>query len=75
MEMYKEMSRTMEMMKDFMPDLSSFVNAFSNETDPSSPQGDDSSGGGFDMMGMLMNMLTPEQKQMYEMFGGNQNAE
>lgn len=75
MEMYKEMSRTMEMMKDFMPDPSSFGNAFSNESDSSSPQGDDSSGGGFDMMNMLMNMLTPEQKQMYEMFGGNQNAE
>ncbi|MDE6184436.1 MAG: hypothetical protein K2G39_03260, partial [Lachnospiraceae bacterium] len=75
MEMYKEMSRTMEMMKDFMPDLSSFGNAFSNEADSASPQGDDNSGGGFDMMNMLMNMLTPEEKQMYEMFGGNLNAE
>lgn len=64
MEMYKEMSKTMEMMKDFMPDMTSSAE--------SSGQADEN---GFDMMGMLMNMLTPEQKQMFEMFGGNMNAE
>lgn len=44
----------------------------------SSPADNNSSSGnsgGFDMMNLLMNMLTPEQKQMYEMFGGNQHAE
>lgn len=62
MEMYKEMNRTMELMKDFMPD-----NAFSG--------GESQSGdSGFDMMGMLMNMLnsehvlTPEQMQMFDLF-------
>ena len=64
MEMYKEMSRTMEMMKEFMPDMTSDAGN-SEQT-----QGD-----GFDMMGMLMNMLSPEQKQMFDMFGGNMNAE
>lgn len=64
MEMYKEMSKTMELMKDFMPDT-----AFS---DDGSPQSD---GTGFDMMSMLMNMLTPEQKQMFDLFGGKTNAE
>lgn len=64
MEMYKEMSKTMEMMKDFMPDMTSSAEG--------SGQADEN---GFDMMGMLMNMLTPEQKQMFEMFGGNMNAE
>ena len=64
MEMYKEMSKTMEMMKDFMPDMTSDAGN-SEQT-----QGD-----GFDMMGMLMNMLSPEQKQMFDMFGGNMNAE
>ena len=75
MEMYKEMSKTMEMMKDFMPDINTFSNAFSDDSDPSNPGGNNNSQNGFDMMNMLMNMLTPEQKQMYEMFGGNQNAE
>ncbi len=136
-EMYKEMSRTMDMMKDFMPDMASFMGdssmggAFQSffggdsaeegagESDSqskdsyqeagdtfirSTSNGDastdngvisdfdfhandtstgDTAGehadsqevpGNFNMMNMLMNMLTPEQKQMYEMFGGNQNA-
>lgn len=48
-EMYREMSQTFEMMKDFMP----------------------GSGGGEDgMMDMLMNMLSPDQKSMFDMFGG-----
>ena len=78
MEMYKEMSQTMDMMKDFMPDMASFMNNFSEGQDFSadgSPTGNDgcgSTGGGpssgFDVMNMLMNMLTPEQRQMYEMF-------
>ncbi len=79
MEMYREMSKTMDMMKDFMPDMADFSNIFGNSqasgSDSSADNGSDSSGGGFDIMNMLMNMLTPEQKQMYEMFGGNQNAE
>ena len=85
MEMYKEMSRTMEMMKDFMPDAASFMDpAFMGGQGPEGAdaqsgcgEGSDSGegSGGFDMMNMLMNMLTPEQRQMYEMFGGNQNAQ
>lgn len=81
MEMYKEMSQTMEMMKDFMPDAASFMDSsfkdaerdesFDSEKNSGSHEG----GGNFDMMSMLMNMLTPEQRQMYEMFGGNQHAE
>jgi len=86
MEMYKEMSQTMEMMKEFMPDTASFMD--SSFKDPereynSSDEGEKGSSqeksreasGNFDMMNMLMNMLTPEQRQMYEMFGGNQHAE
>ncbi len=103
MEMYKEMSKTIEIMKDFMPEMTAFNNEGPDESssasdggdglthqadglteqadDPSKqdedPQTDGTSGqrGSFDMMGMLMNMLTPEQRQMYEMFGGNKNAE
>lgn len=76
----------MDMMKDFMPDISSFIgnaSATDEESDScegsgSSDRSDSSSGagaGGFDIMNMLMNMLTPEQKQFYKMFGGEQNAE
>ncbi|MDE6893190.1 MAG: hypothetical protein K2P50_15485 [Lachnospiraceae bacterium] len=72
MNMYREMSQAMEMMKDFMPDASAFMNTGNNEG-PDNSENDGA--GGFDMMNMLMNMLTPEQKQMYEMFGGNQHAE
>ncbi len=91
MNMYKEMSQTMDMMKDFMPDAASFMssfgggNAFFSDEGPeegasennadSDKSGKTGDAGGFDLMNMLMNMLTPEQKQMYEMFGGNQHAE
>lgn len=78
MEMYKEMSQTMDMMKDFMPDMASFMDGFSESrtaeeggnTTENGVFGSSGSnpGGGFDMMNMLMNMLTPEQRQMYEMF-------
>lgn len=154
-EMYKEMSKTMDMMKDFMPDMAEFMgdssmnnssmnNSFMNNSfmsnifssflgrdnstnsdgdgsfsfdhsndDSRDNHGNDDSDnyeagrdnedsghtsdarntfaennpdsnhdgptkeagiGSFNMMNMLMNMLTPEQKQMYEMFGGDQHA-
>ncbi len=61
-DMYKEFSQTFEMMKDFMPDMGSFMGG----------GGEEGSGNGSgDMMSMLMNMLSPEQMQMFEMFGGN----
>lgn len=82
MEMYREMSRTMDAMKDFMPDMASFMNNFSREDSAGSFDENGASennhgngSGGFDMMNMLMNMLTPEQRQMYEMFGGDHHAE
>ncbi|MBQ9927632.1 MAG: hypothetical protein IJO65_06605 [Lachnospiraceae bacterium] len=52
--MATEMSKTLEMMKEFMPDMSDF-----------SPDGNS-----FNMEDMLMNMLSPEQKEMFTMFGG-----
>lgn len=61
-EMYKEMSKTMDALKEFMPEMTG--SASSSEDN-----------GSFDMMNMLMNMLTPEQRQMFDMFGGNLNAE
>lgn len=74
-EMYKEMAKTMEQVKDFMPDMGSF-SGFPFGNTASSSESDSSSGsGGFDMMNLLMNMLSPEQKQMFDMFGGNQHDE
>lgn len=79
MEMYKEMSRTMEMMKDFAPDL--FTEGFggifpsgaspnnSEESDNDSSNSNNNRNNG--MMEMLMGMLSPDQKAMFEMFGGN----
>ncbi|MCI9094907.1 MAG: hypothetical protein HFI95_01660 [Lachnospiraceae bacterium] len=80
MEMYKEMSQTMEMMKDFMPDAAAFMDSFAESgQEDHSPDEEENENqgtfGNFDMMSMLMNMLTPEQRQMYEMFGGNQHGE
>ncbi len=82
MEMYREMSQTMEMMKEFMPDAASFMDASAAQSNSQGPCAQDEGNpgaqgepGGFDMMSMLMNMLTPEQRQMYEMFGGNQHGE
>ncbi len=106
MEMYKEMSQTLELMKDFMPDFSpeamsdlmqnfqpnpmSGQKAGQAQDTVSAAAGQDSPrnhGGGADgsepaampgsrkqengMAEMLTNMLSPEQKAMLEMFGGN----
>ncbi len=78
-EMYKEMSRTMEMMKDFAPDFfpEGLGNLFPPGSDPDHPGGPETDfpGNGNNqnngIMEMLMGMLSPEQKTMFEMFGGN----
>lgn len=87
MEMYKEMSQTMDMMKDVFPEMGNLFPASSEENTSggeASSSGDTSSKkentsgspfGNMDIMGMLMNMLTPEQKEMFDLFGGNDHAE
>lgn len=73
MEMYRELSKSMEMMKDIFPEMG---NAFSAAGESSSADGSaDSPFGNMDIMSMLMNMLTPEQKEMFDLFGGNNHAE
>lgn len=67
MEMYQEMSKTMEMMKDFMPDMGDFFRTMQNTGDSSA----NTPNSGFSMSDMLMNMMTPEQKEMYELFKGD----
>lgn len=63
MEMYQEMSRTMEMIKEFMPDMGDMFSFNENfDTEDSSNH--------TNIMNMLMNMLTPEQKEMFTILGG-----
>lgn len=73
MEMYREMSKTMDMMKDIMPDIGSFFQSGGDTKDPGTDGFSSASGtgGGPDIVNMLMNMLTPEQKEMFHLFGGN----
>ena len=68
METFQEMSQTFSALQEIFPDMSSaaaFGNASSDETNADSSE---AGPGSFSMMDMLMNMLTPEQKEMFEMF-------
>ena len=68
METFQEMSQTFSALQEIFPDMSSaaaFGNASSDETNADSGE---TGSGSFSMMDMLMNMLTPEQKEMFEMF-------
>ncbi len=67
MEMYREMSKTMEMMKEFMPDMGDMFsgNPFGNNS-----CSDDNPQNQANIMNMLMNMLSPEQKEMFTILGG-----
>lgn len=81
MEMYREMSKTMEAMKDIMPDMGDLfqnMQAASFQGAPDSTIANTSGmpASGFPITDILMNMMTPEQKEMYEMFKGDaKNAE
>lgn len=67
METMQEMSQTMSALQEIFPDLSA-APPFGSDS-ASSDEGDaGAQAGQFSMMDMLMNMLTPEQKAMYEMF-------
>lgn len=61
MEQFQEINQTISMMQDLFPDLGVSPD---KETSSDSP----SESGAPSMMDMLMGMLTPEQKSMYEMF-------
>jgi len=88
-KMYREISKTMESMKEFMPDMEDmfqniqadsfsgfpFSKADADAADSSSDTSSQKSNAsapipGFDMTNMLMNMLTPEQKEMVELLKG-----
>lgn len=74
-EMYKEMSKTFELMKDIFPDGfgDGFPFGMSPDGTPDSDGGNMNNNTNNNMVDMLMGMLSPEQKTMFEMFGGNDN--
>ena len=68
METMQEMTQTMSALQELFPDMSAAPpfgsgSAFSDTEDAGSAQT-----GSLSMMDMMMNMLTPEQRTMYEMF-------
>lgn len=73
LETVQEMSQTMSAMQEIFPDMnmdSLFENPLSG-SGPGENTADDSekeASSGSPMMDMLMHMLTPEQREMYEMF-------
>lgn len=71
METVQEMSQTFSALQEIFPDMSA-ASPFGNTASEESSDGSGSSS--FSMMDMLMNMLTPEQKEMFEMFQ-QQNTE
>ena len=70
MEMYREMNKTMEMMKEFMPDGGDI---FSESPFADGSYENDNSQNQANIMSLLMNLLSPEQKEMFTMFGGMNN--
>lgn len=70
-EMYQELSKTMEIMKEFMPDMD-IENIFQNFGNTTTSEENNSN---FDMMNLLKNMLSPEQQEMFELFGGMNHAD
>lgn len=76
METMQEMSQTMSALQELFPDLSA-APPFGSDSAFSDTEGAESAQTGpFSMMDMMMNMLTPEQKAMYEMFQqGNFNID
>lgn len=70
METMQEMSQTMSAMQEIFPDMnmdSLFANPLSG-TGQSGDGAEQSSASGSPMMDMLIQMLSPEQREMYEMF-------
>ncbi len=70
METFQEMSQTFTLMKELFPDMDFGMDgaSFSGTASDNSSETSSSENSGPSMMDMLMNMLTPEQKKMYEMF-------
>ena len=73
LETVQEMTQTMNAMQEIFPDMN-MDSLFENPLSGSGQTGDDgerpekAASPGSPMMDMLMHMLTPEQREMYELF-------
>ncbi len=74
METMQEMSQTMSALQEIFPDMSAAPPLGSDSASSENDGSESAQTGAFSMMDMLMNMLTPEQKAMYEMFQQNTTA-
>ena len=74
METMQEMSQTMSALQEIFPYLSAAPPLVSDSASSENDGSESAQTGAFSMMDMLMNMLTPEQKAMYEMFQQNTTA-
>ena len=68
METMQEMTQTMSALQELFPDLSAAPPFGSDSVFSSTEDAGSAQTGPFSMIDMMMNMLTPEQKAMYEMF-------
>lgn len=73
METMQEMTQTMNAMKEIFPDMnmdSIFGNPLSGaaQSEDFADGSEKTASAAFPMMDMLMNMMSPEQREMYEMF-------
>ena len=68
METMQEMTQTMSALQEIFPDLAAAPPFGSDSVFSDTDNTGSAQTGQFDMMEMMMNMLTPEQRAMYEMF-------
>ena len=68
METMQEMTQTMSALQEIFPDLSAAPPFGSDSVFPGMGDSESAQTGQLSMMDMMMNMLTPEQRAMYEMF-------
>lgn len=71
METFQEMSQTFSALQEIFPDISATSPFENNASDQDN--GESGNAGAFSMMDMFMNMLSPEQKEMFEMFQQKDN--
>ena len=73
LETMQEMTQTMSALQEIFPDMSAAPPFGSDSVFSDSEGAESSQTGPFSVMDMMMNMLTPEQRAMYEMFQQSDN--
>ena len=68
METMQEMSQTMSVLNEIFPEMSAAPPFGSGSVSSDADETESAQTGSFSALDMMMNMLTPEQKAMYEMF-------